>query len=1378
MRASDLHGPYIKRNDDELLDQAKRWLASADRTCWISLLSAPGQGNSSLLKQFLNAAERAAYTLAETRIIYADGRRARGDHEPSMLAPIAKAVYEKDLASTHHELTKWWRRFRKVLYLGAVLAMVVVFVVIEAFLIEGQHGLTDWEFWQRLIGNFRDSPIKAVERVFVGVLLAGLFERIWHFARHGGARGQNRRNSRPTDVTSHAQSQLAFNKYDSEFTQVLKTLCRGRRGLVMAIDNAGDLPDNDRRVLEDLFDPPSDGSGLAEFARESRILLITLDYQDSQWIISKEQTRYFTTLSVRPFTKLELRDIYFAAYPDRKSEAFVEVSDAAQQNIHLLFDIPPIVREVAREFRRKHESDGGNVFGSSLIMAYWAARDVPSVSVRELLDWLKTLAADHLRAFHLQKPVGRRQLVKQFSHSRMVRIRKSVLHFEVVVTAALRKFLKDSHPTILARAHQYWALALSDTMPQDAPTNSVHGIIRLKQAAWHASQIGVVMDNQSAHNVMAPSGLNGQGRVETRVRIAKLLLVAASTWRAEGNVKEADDLIDDSMDWIRGVGTPHEKTHLCRAISELWSDFWLGGYESTRKKLDAISGEWPDIEKEPIWMLNLRYEELMMSKASLDTCPSEVTSLTPELQNIDALTRCLLAIRDGHGFIVHGLRDRTISTPEPVPASHSWSEAALWQLRIAAAIHRDDEHVIAEEFEKWHSRLASEQLDPTHLAAHARYSYYMARYCHLLCETWRIRNRAIEEMRRSPARSLAEKALLDLCVRFSPARVPPGSVVYEYLFEEAESYYHRALHYAALLRSRTLIVDITFHSAVLLLQHMPAERRTDIKPWWKTWDDLFNTCLSIHRDLGWAANIPAIHRLRWEFFKEEDRPKSVNDVYNTFQAVRDCHYPIPVVLEWHHTASSFINNYGETLDHRRQSAELHEIWARELAKLPAALPSRTFKHSLRLEQAYSLNFVAQALRLTGELTQAEQILDEVERVIQEAADDSTASLESPKEIRELKAGVQMQRAWLLDAKEDGSTLGHQLIHEIWQEIEPGDRHNANLLGNLLRIEEEEKGLDGAWPTLGISAHVDPENSRLSLPEEWFYPSHEIEVANKFEFRFRQLVRMISRSANPGEQELMFAASLEWFGQEKFPEIVLTFGAIDFARAYSRTTKPLLIRTLKGVGYYFRTLDPDGENELKCLRLLIQYEPRYHEVAYVRVLRKQTALLLHETRSRASGHADWLELARRADYLFGVLVDSDLANQRIASELQRTGQPSTAFVEGQQQRAQVLRDAYGHLRAQQFDMGAHELARHLPEQKIRYVLLDQLECLEVWLRCAAHLDPRPNEFDKRAGQLRDLARQYIGQFSVTVAEPEAQKLAVTLLGAFDAVQDSALSALVV
>ncbi len=105
--------------------------------------------------------------------------------------------------------------------------------------------------------------------LFVSVVLTALLEYLVHKVRSLSGHEEHAENA-PRDSR--------LNKYGPEFVHELEGLCRGHRALIILVDNADMLPDEDRQVLEDLFGLASDGSRLTQFASRRRILIVTVDF--------------------------------------------------------------------------------------------------------------------------------------------------------------------------------------------------------------------------------------------------------------------------------------------------------------------------------------------------------------------------------------------------------------------------------------------------------------------------------------------------------------------------------------------------------------------------------------------------------------------------------------------------------------------------------------------------------------------------------------------------------------------------------------------------------------------------------------------------------------------------------------------------------------------------------------------------------------------------------------------------------------------------------------------------------------------------------------------------------------------------------------------
>jgi hypothetical protein len=1271
------------------------------------------------------------------------------------------------------KLLKLWRRLKALIVVGGALATALLFEILGRVLEKNERALTERAFWVSLVEDIYGNPLRSILILLTSGISALILHLMFHwpFGKHHDKKVEQKRRA-------DNEYALAFCEYGEEFVKALKKLSRhSSGGLILTVDNASLLPSKERRVLEDLFEPPSDNAPFVSFARTHRLLVVTLDYEPGEWTLSSSSGQVSSD-KIPPFDDLQLREIYQNEYPDRSPEQFEAVKPLGHLNVGLMFDAPPVAKEVIREFKEaKRKRDDPGEFGYGHFMAYWSARDLEWISKVDVLRSLERIHP-HLATFGLRRPRAVRKMIAFMERSRLIRSGgEDRFYFDALAVQELRKHIAEKHPDLLAQSHYFLAVTLRPPSEHPhvekavGPADQAKDDLDLKQAAWHAAQIGA--------SLLSDTKLNEKERADVRERIATQLLRAADLDYREGEIAESRSKLEKSLEWIRGLDGSLQKRLLRDTVAGLWQNYWISGDPPTRVSIDRISSEWPAVCDEPESLVHVRHAELMCAQRALSALPASVAAqlaqpqdgrsrshFTAELRNLHALTDCLLEIRNRYGFVVPALQDDTIAIPEPISSPDIWFESALYQLRVAAAIHRSDDIALEAAIVRWRDRLLQIQAGPSHFGTQAQKLYCLARLWHLLCDVWRIRGRVIDEMPEAQQEA-AQAQLTELCARLCPTSPGSNVEVHEFARKQAEAHYQSALRIVAILHWRMLWLEVDFHFGILLLQHTPVERQVEDPPWWNAWEDLFNACLANERELKWIWHTPAIHRVRWDFFKKQDLDTSLDDVYRTFQLVKDANYPSPVVLQWHSEAQTNLNNYGTTPEHRRRSAELFKAWAFELASNDEALPRRSFKRCLRFEKAHALTFASQALRLAGDLNGAASLVDDAEQFLSQVADDPTAAEEDARAVRDLRTEVRMERAWIIGETDERKLESHQLIRDIWRDVERGDRHNANLLGNILGIEQQQKLLDDPWPPEGQEIYTDPDNPKLSLPQEWFAAPLLVGVACRFEFRFLQLLSLVTENTNPSSMELLLIAGLtNWGEQERFGETVLNFAAINLRRGYLGESKSLLVEALAAVAVYFEKMKPDGKNALRALQLLIGYVPERLEyrLRYVQELRKHMVLMERELKTRSVEQTNWIELARRMDYLFDILVDSDQKTSRLADELRRRRLSPEQFLQQQKEREKAL--GLGRLRFQsrQFDVGLRDLAPQLPPPGIRFILLDDLECLDLWLRLAVNAEPRPREFAVRAAQLRDLACQYIRQFSVTVVEPEAQHLAVELLNA--------------
>jgi hypothetical protein len=384
----------------------------------------------------------------------------------------------------------------------------------------------------------------------------------------------------------------------------------------------------------------------------------------------------------------------------------------------------------------------------------------------------------------------------------------------------------------------------------------------------------------------------------------------------------------------------------------------------------------------------------------------------------------------------------------------------------------------------------------------------------------------------------------------------------------------------------------------------------------------------------------------------------------------------------------------------------------------------------------------------------------------------------------------MEHAWIVRSDSNRQAEYYGLMRGIWKDLERGCEHCANVLGCLVTNEDEEGVLDTPWPSsAGIAAMIDPENEQFSLPERWFRGSDALRVINRAQFRFFQMLSLVSDAHDPSVEMLMSLGSRSgWRGQEQFGESVMKIARIELEHGYfnkreteawlheATSGRATLIRLLEAVARAFFA-DADAENQIESYRFLLQFEPENQRfrVAYVRALAKHRQFLDRELRARALERADWLATARRLDYYFNILVDNGMFTKRLAEQIRYSGQSAEAFNSALEQLAKTVPRAKSH-----FMDGRYKECQAILDPVLNFVpnswiFILHLEALDLWLRSATRLNqnihPTPagiETYNRRAAQLREMSLRYITQFGLTIDDPIIQQLAVQL---FETLRDA-------
>jgi hypothetical protein len=1326
---------YLEREiDNRLLEALRQALQSSSRVFWITLISAPGRGNTFLLDH-LQEHLRKDYSFSSFVTLRVAGGDARSSRPPEPLGPLACALLEKVKDLGLSSLRKLLRRLRDAspgqlarclgLVVGCALLASLLAGVSEFVTNSGGRSLHNF-LWVYLPENWRNFPLWLLASSVVSVPLSLLFLYV------------SRELMLPVRSVPPSEEDARDFRSADGLSRGLREIVGRKRGAVLLVDESQWLKPFEVGFLDGLL------GGVGK--RDPRVIVVAVDSEGRDWRerLGNGRPEQFVTLEVPPFDLLELRSIWSARRPPGPARipggelGEKQVLEQAQGSVKALLSYHEreVVEEVGSEFRQVLENDIGNVFGLSSLMALQTVRQVPSVTKAETLQWLEerdTIGA--LTEIGWRKPADPQALLREFSRSRLVRKVGDVCRFDPERRGALLAWLQQHDRPLLAKAHYFWCTSLLRRLPQPLAPRAAGDLSETERhvarsAAWHAARLGLFIENP-ADFLRQATNLSPAAAAKRSAEVASGLLAAAAILRSDGDLLESRSLISDAADWLREAGSASAEL-AGQAVDQLWRSYWLSGEPRFREQADGLLRDFPAVESAVESTIHRRHEELMQGRdSSRAFAPKRLGD--PFLSNLDALTHGLVQVRQRHGFLLPGLADAGIRFPRPQPGSSDLlPEGELWNLHLWACAESRSWDDLREGIAAWRLRLSDGAPSPGRLGERAEHDLAVAWYHHRLADAWR------GGVERDDAVDGLEDAIRAACL----AEIGPGEDLREHLWRQSKAAYQRVLRIASLLRWRVLMLKAYFGLGVFLEFHTPESQRATKEIWWEEWDLLFNHCVELEKDLGWIFYRPDLHVLRHQFFVDEGLESSVEDAYNAFLAAKAAHYPSRVVLEWHQRVAGLLNDFGNSDLDRKRSAELHELWARELAALPEAEELRRFR-VLRHERAHGLLFAAQAFRLNGELSRADRLLDEADGLLLPAAAGPDAPDEDPDRLREIQLSLPLQRAWV--RKGQGREEEYiSLVQELWRKMRRSDSDCVIVLRSLVNIEHKKRWLEDPWPPEpGGAVRDDPDNPELSLED-----SPALDVRTRYEFRFRQLLSL-GGVASMGLS----------FGQT----------ALDFAEMGTQLSlrwelKLLVVELLLSVWFFFAEIQEVETDELRALKLLILYAPEqliFRERYAVALVRHQH-LLKRELAVREGGEqVDWLALARHVDSYLSVLIDESMREEWIRTVLQSAGAGDPFFPQELEKQAEALRLARVALENGDPTGSARLLAPVLPSDQPVWVFLTQLQVVDLWLRAQIRA-AASEEFLRRSRQLRQLAIRFIRQFAGTIPDEQVQQLAFELV----------------
>lgn len=1428
---------YLARPIDQaLFDAARKWLGATKHIQWISLRTSPGQGNTWLLKRLEDVTSKATgFDDIQKVVINADDCDVGNG-----IGPLGLELFRRYRALGLTPLRHFRRRLRQASR-GRILLVttaVLIFLLL-GFLLSGleQFGSTtdvpwtqpgNWwtTFWRDFAPrNWHKFPLWFVTSYLVSIVPVAI-ALLWAYLYRS-----NKKRVQQLNLEEPKDDELDYFKSVEGMIDELFQICRKSRGIMLLIDDSHELPKAEKQLLIDLSKENSP-TNVQDFRQRYRILIVTVE---SQQATEKNFPPASEKMLVRPFDLVELRDIALGQLnrdedkavretinklADQSTSQDPELSEPAnlleqaQHNIKVLFAHRErnLIDQMGNEFET-HKGDGiKGIVGVAELMAYIAFLHERTVGKSELFEQLKSAeSSHHLGFFGLKLPNDVEGLVNKFVASSLVKFtakatddpEEQTCYLDLVRCQAMRRWLReqpDRRPLVV-QAHYHWfSMKSHSVIPLDVEPEHIYEISRLqpdviKRAAWHLAQIGKFVDEVSSVLIQAPS-LTDQESVQRRSHVVAALISAAIVNRGEGDLVEANDLLLDAAEWLAKSTNPEHRKWLECVGDLLWHNFWLRNTPTARDQLTALAAAYSDLVEAPFWRVHQRFEEILQGKEELSDAPDQALLANADQANLHQLTEVLKEIRDTNGLIVPAVRDDAVSIREPQETQIcALAESHLRQLQVAAMNERGLESEVKDALNQWRLRLKATEPSRSNLGSEVLHNYDKARYWHLLAD--------VSQQATEPLDTFTEDLNGD-----GQAQIDGE------FWQQARNAYERVLQIAALLDWRPLVMEVSFHLGVLLRQYTPEEQRRDSAPWWEPWDELFKRSIDLERELGWVIHTPAMHQIRWKFFEDIDRERSLDDAYNAFQSAKRANFPIEILLKWHQQVSTSLTNYSDSDVDRQRDAELHEEWANELASLDAATGYWHFKHlelehehALELECAYALLFAAQARRLLNQTDRAEKLLDQADELMKQGIVTVTEEELDDRELHRLRTGLKMQRAWVYEAQNRKEEY-RQAIHDTWLTMRPDDGDCSNLLSSRVYIEHEDKILSQSWPpTPELAPNYDPDNDAWSLPAAWFQGDVAFELKNRFEFRLCQFLNLtnmaksvaadgglsessnlhgfmgvlrlhLMRSTSPNVFEmshpkiqfsierLKIAAQLNWMGMNRYGEIALSFASLGLHYRLSDETRSLIINLLLAVRSYFAEVNPVDTDELQALRLLMNYNVDYRD-EYVRVLSNSQYMLAHELRAQSAGGPAWFGIAKRINDYLGVLVDTALLSNAVMGGMQLSGLTPDKFHKRLEDLRKTVNEAQTLFEGGSPELCFQKLEAVLPAKAGQWVFLEELQILDLWLRCArSSTTPKSveleNQLNQRATQLRQSALKYIGQFRLIIREQQVQKLTMELL----------------
>lgn len=989
---------YVSRQIDVAVQERfSSSLTGSASERWIHLDSRTGHGNTSLLGNVRHWLTVHPERARDTAVLYVNGARgnpAQGESDgiPPLIYEVSESLKERN--SWRDRVRRWWLRIRWLRFWRNFLFSTTFVCLLVVASVWTEHNDRQERYWKLFLPEvesehfWRRFLFEVVLVGFGAAFMAEILKKPREEEKSGGRE--------KTDEQING-----LKRYGTELVEALDEIRRGKTKFLFLLDNAHLLQKEATIFLHHLVGIPGDASphsGVSAFAGRCRTCVIEH---------SNNGARARHALEVPAFSRDELEKICLKqnrvfSTPEVRNE-LIDIAES-EGNIHALLveENAQLRADVSEEFDRANE---WGIFGPRDLMTVYATQYGDLRTSADLRKFCKAL--DH-EAFFEERPDSLDALIEPFldGKSKLFRIDDGRFYQNVEACKYLREYLRDRTAgsdiekdkrgrTSLARAHVWWLTSLIDsTFRTHEPfasfrDSAVEG--RIQRAAWHAIDLAD-LDGQKddapslATRIgafLASTRLTEERKIEYRCRAACALLLTSEINLVAGNTDAVRQDLGHAVAWLSDVPWTNEKTSrdrywLSYAARVLWQAYWITFDPDVRSALEELLQSHSGLEQDTNSIVFKQYEDLLKGTfQNKERCPAPPES-DNDLTNIWNLTSILRQIRETHGFTRKGLEDSDLSIPAAAPAKCAhWAEFTLLQMSANAAILREDWSEADEKLDAIRARLQVVDRSVGPISERLTWTYLWARYHHLLRNCWEARYRAIDEPSEQPPyprfetdsdvrrleweryesgkkRHEQEISGLGLWLQqHSDAKASQGYSIEEAINREANSDYRTAIQFASLLGYTNFLLNAEFWFGELIWDYqlkqagekkvVEAEIKDESAR--KKWDSLFEDCIRIEQDAGWALHTPAIHRIRWRFVERGDRPQTVYDAYNLLQSAQKAGYPDPLVLELHSETRKLITSFASQVGDARlieAGAGLYQAWAESLCLKPAAIQAWTF----------------------------------------------------------------------------------------------------------------------------------------------------------------------------------------------------------------------------------------------------------------------------------------------------------------------------------------------------------------------------------------------------------------------------------------------------